>query len=205
MSIYVIRHAHTTWNGPPHRFQGRLHVPLSKEGIHIARKLGKKIKRPKQIITSPAKRCIQTIHALFGEDYKQVTLDERLWEIDNGYFQGKLLEDVAIQYAKELDIWMNNPSRIRPGDGELLEEMLARVLSCLSETFEKMNNNSDTLIVTHAGPIRVMLCHSKGVSLDSFHKMKVQNLEIYQLEKLEGLLALSKSRNLFTDGKHRQT
>ena len=71
--LYLIRHGHTVWNGPPLRFQGQMDSSLSDDGRSEAIALGKRMPyQPDRIVSSPALRCrvmfIRLWTAVFSKD-----------------------------------------------------------------------------------------------------------------------------------------
>ena len=181
MPVVIMRHAHTDWNGPPKRFQGRADVGLSERGVAEAETLGRKIQVPNRVVSSPARRCRDTIDTLFGNRSLAVDVDPRLWEIDNGFFSGKLAAEVDAAEPQQWRIWCESPSRIRPGGGEFLADMLERVRDAVDGVMVHAKAGEDVLIMTHGGPIRVLLLATNGQSLDEFHDVSVGSLARYQL------------------------
>jgi len=180
-SIILIRHAHTEWNGPPRRFQGRTDVPVSMEGFMAACRLGQSLPVPDRIICSPARRCRQTVHALFGNQSIPVNEEPRLWEIDNGKFSGLLETEVTNAYPEEWCLWQKNPAQVRVGGGETLQELQKRILSAVSDVVASARSGENIIVMTHGGPIRVLRCLAERRPLDDFHKLKVANLSQHQL------------------------
>lgn len=100
-----------------------------------------------QVISSPARRCVQTTEALFpGMDFAQ---DARLWEQDFGAWEGMALDalpDLGPMSRAEL------AAHCPPG-GESFERLCARVWPALRE----IAAGGDAVIVAHAGVIRAGL------------------------------------------------
>jgi probable phosphoglycerate mutase len=181
MPLWLLRHAHTEWNGPPRRLQGRTDIGLSEEGRRAARELGSSLPRPHRVVASPARRCRETIAALFGADPPPEVFDSRLWEIDLGYFAGLTEAEAAEAYPAEWRAWLRRPSAVRPGGGETLAEMQARVLAMFDTVEAAVESPDLTLVVTHGGAIRVLDCHLSGRSLDDWHAMPIANLARYHV------------------------
>ena len=180
-NMVILRHAHTDHNGPPKRFQGRLDVPLSEKGFAQARAEKSKYTWVKQVVASPALRVQQTVQTLFEdrETAPPVTLDANLWEIDNGWFAGKLVDEVRQIDAAHLQTWFNTPADINPGGGEFVLDMLIRAICALRKI--EILGVEGTLIVTHGGIIRVLTLALNDLSLNDFHKLNVENLHALTL------------------------
>ncbi len=183
MPLWLLRHAHTDWNGPPRRLQGRTDIGISDLGWAEATALGRSIGRPDRIVTSPARRCLETIAAMFGDCAPKPRTDARLWEIDLGSFTG-LSEDEAAQYdGMAWREWLATPGRVRPGGGESLSEMQFRVAAAVAALASAIDDRGLTLVVTHGGPIRVLTCAFEGLSLDQFHAIAVDNLACFAVTR----------------------
>lgn len=182
-SLTLLRHAHTVWNGPPKRFQGRANSELSERGIEQCRSQKQNFQWVQRIVASPAKRVQQTLQYIFEDraSLPDMTLDANLWEINNGWYSGLLLEEVKARDSENLKAWFDTPGEIRPGGGETLLDMLCRASSAL-------NNARDlplegTLVATHGGIIRVLTLALQNRSLNDFHDLNVGNLDTLTLTK----------------------
>jgi probable phosphoglycerate mutase len=180
-SIMLMRHAETLWNLSPKRFQGRIDIPLSDKGQASAKRLRHTMLIPDRIITSPARRCLQTLDAMYGDSISLVQRDMRLHEIDNGRFSGLLEEEVAKRYPEEWKAWLERPATLKIGGGETLKDMLTRVLKALYDIIISTEVYENVLIITHGGPIRVLNCHFTNRSLNEFHNNRVENLSRFKL------------------------
>ncbi len=176
MPVTLMRHAHTDWNGPPRRFQGRADVPLSEAGVAEAQRIGRAMIAPAHVVSSPARRCIETLDNLFAGSVAPDRIDPRLWEIDVGRHAGRLHEEVAESDAEEMRLWRAAPSRVRLGGGETLAELQRRVVAGLRDAVGAADTDADLLIVTHGGPIRVLRCFLDRAPLDAIWEVEVGNL-----------------------------
>ncbi|MEX2648741.1 MAG: histidine phosphatase family protein [Alphaproteobacteria bacterium] len=181
MPLWLLRHAHTEWNGPPRRLQGRTDIGLSEQGRRAAAALGGHMARPDRIVASPARRCRETIEALFGPAVPPLAADARLWEIDLGRFSGLTEDEAAHHYPDEWRHWRTDAANARPGGGETLAEMQARVAAAIDDLDQAIDGESLVLVVTHGGPIRVFDCHLSARPLGDFHAMPIANLARYQV------------------------
>ncbi len=181
MGLVFIRHAHTDWNGPPVRVQGQRDPGLSVAGWAAAQALGTTLPRPDRIVRSPARRCRETVHGLFGDSPPPVTEDDRLWEISLGRFEGRLADEIFREEPTAWRAWKEQPTTVRPGGGETLEEVTRRVLAALDDTFESMEPEEDVLVVGHGVPFRIIACLNSGRPLDYLWRITVANLNMMDL------------------------
>lgn len=187
MGLVLMRHAHTDWNGPPARVQGQRDPGLSVAGRTAAKALGADMPRPDRIIRSPARRCGQTVDALFGDAPPPVAEDVRLWEISLGCFEGRLVEDIEREEPEAWRAWKLQPSTARPGGGETLDELAQRVFAALGETLDRMEANEEILVVGHGVPLRLIACLRDGWPLDRLWDVAVANLDRIELTEVPRL------------------
>lgn len=178
--IYLIRHGHTLWNGPPHRIQGQMESDLSERGQKDARELGRQLQQPGFIISSPADRCLQTVDCLFGR--KPDATEERLIEIHLGWFCGLLATEVEARDPKAWYDWRHKPAWTRPGDGETLEELQERSVAGLNHLIKCHGNGNRVLVATHGGVLRTLICYDRNAPLDMYPDIAVDNLCLFLFE-----------------------
>ena len=187
MGLVLMRHAHSAWNGPPARIQGRRDPGLSGAGRMAAEALGRTLPRPDRIVRSLARRCRETVDALFDGTPPPVAEDARLWEISLGRFEGRLAEDVAREEPEAWQAWRQQPSRARPGGGETLDELAQRVFVALDQTLASTNPNEGVLVVGHGVPMRLIACLLDSRPLDNLWDMPIANLDRIALTELPRL------------------
>lgn len=136
-TLYLARHAQTVFNRAG-RLQGnKAHTPLTSAGLQQAQAMASLFRahlgpQPKlKFWCSPTGRTRQTAAAIADAleiDYFDITIDERLQEIDVGAWTGQLFTDVEANHGPVLD----RTRRIflqRPHEGEWYDDMAARLTS----------------------------------------------------------------------------
>ena len=116
------------------------------------------------IRTSPAARCLALATALsdhFGLPAKE---DPRLLELDFGDWEGRPWDGIN---RAESDLWAADPWTVAPPGGETFALLYARVAAALAEM------PPDSLVVTHAGPIRAARMILAGASFHEAFAMAV--------------------------------
>ena len=109
-----------------------------------------------QVVSSPARRCIQTLGAL-GLHADRTCPD--LWEQDYGAWEGLAHADLPdLGPLAVADLALH-----RPEGGESFQDMAARVRSRL------LSLTGDTLVAGHAGTVRAGLSLVVGHAALSFH------------------------------------
>lgn len=151
--IVILRHAPPLTDGT---LAGRRDVDADCSGAGAFGWVRDRIGTMDRIISSPARRCLQTLEAL-GWDAHETRA--ALWEQDYGAWEGMAyadLPDLGALEAAEL-------ARHRPERGESFDDMAARVRPELQAL------NRDTLVVGHAGTVRAGLSLVVGHAALSFH------------------------------------
>lgn len=156
--LYLVRHGQTDWNAE-HRLQGSQDIDLNSVGKRQAKANGETLSwilpqaAPYQLISSPLLRAANTMQVIaqaLGKDKAAVRYDERITEISFGSWEGMTLEDISHQSPEELHGYETDPFAFTPKGGESYQQASVRVADFLSSL------TTDSIIVTHAGIIRVI-------------------------------------------------
>ena len=101
---------------------------------------------------SPLQRCELLAQALIGlrPDLALKPAAE-LVEFDFGRWEGRAWDDIA---RTDIDAWTADFAHYRPGGGDNLVAMLARVASALRGAQQECAEGTDVLWITHAGVAR---------------------------------------------------
>ncbi|MDD2712512.1 MAG: histidine phosphatase family protein [Simplicispira sp.] len=101
---------------------------------------------------SPLQRCEQLAHALLGLRADLASQpDARLAEFDFGAWEGRAWSSIA---RADIDAWTAHFAHHRPGGGESLAGMLARVAAALHAARQHCAQGQDVLWIAHAGVAR---------------------------------------------------
>jgi alpha-ribazole phosphatase len=88
--------------------------------------------------------------------------DDRLREMDFGIWEGRVWNNIG---QSAIDAWTADFARHRPGGGDNLAELLARVAAALNEARQQALVGTDVVWFTHAGVARCvawLLAHGEG-------------------------------------------
>ena len=139
---------------------GRTDVPLAEPPERGADALIAAVGDPvERIVSSPAQRARLVAEAVRTRTGAPLHLDDRLAEMDFGAWENRPWTALP---RTEIDAWAADPLRFHPGGGESVMEVLARVRRAWTGVASSAEN---TLVVTHAGPIRCLLHLVRGVPL----------------------------------------
>ena len=151
MDIYLIRH--TRLQNAEGLCYGRTDIPLGPdfalEAEQVKNKLGP-LECPR-VYSSPSLRCRS-----LGEYLNpgSIHISPALGELDFGSWEGKLWTSIP---KEEIEFWSHNILDVPPPRGESLQGMMNRALPFLEGLLGQ--KGTDIVLITHAGPIRVILSH----------------------------------------------
>lgn len=162
-SFYIVRHAdkeNGEFNNPLLRHNDQ---PISQKGREQAQKLCAFFvdKGISKIYVSAYQRTGQTAAPLAGHFNLAPVVDERLNEIDNGLFDGPTTEEIALRFPAEWKAFRGRQADFRFPEGETGKEARDRIVAFLNEK-QEAHGNENTLIVSHEGLIRLLMCHITG-------------------------------------------
>ena len=178
--LYLIRHGHTVWNGPPLRFQGQMDSSLSEIGRNDAIALGKRIPyQPDRIISSPALRCRQTVDCLFGR--RPDAIEPSCIEIGLGWFEGLLATEVEEADADALRTWQEAPWEGAPWQGESLEVLQERVVAGVTDIVAGIKPGERVFLAVHGGVLRTLICFINDRPLSNYSDIPMPNLTLLEL------------------------
>ena len=165
--LLVARHGETDWNRD-HRVQGQTDVDLNPTGRAQAEALARSLAdtRLGAVYSSDLTRALETAEAVARPRGLRVLTDPDLREKNFGSWEGLTDVEIAERFPEAV--------RGRWGDGETTEDVAARVLPAV-ERIRARHPHNTVLVVTHGGPIRVIL-DSYGVAHG-----RIGNCELFQL------------------------
>jgi alpha-ribazole phosphatase len=157
MKLWLVRHAQPLIESG--LCYGRLDVAADAGATaECAQQLAAQLPAGIRVITSPLQRCEQLAHVLLGlrPDLTSET-DARLAEMDFGKWEGRAWQAIG---QPELQAWTDDFAHCKAGGhGESVTVFMARVAAA----FDALQDQSDTLWITHAGVIRAVHLLAQGV------------------------------------------
>lgn len=178
MNLYVMRHGVTVWN-EKRRTQGRVHNRLSKTGIENVNKTAYKIKNLKfdYIFTSPLLRAVQTANLINKYHKVKIVKDERLTDIDQGWFTGKFFDSLTDKQKEEKK---NKDKKYNMESTEHFFERIKDFFNYIQNNF----SNKTILIVTHSGGVRLLEYVTKFNCFDKELFKKINLIEHSEIKKI---------------------
>lgn len=178
--LLLIRHGETDYN-LNRRYCGFSNPPLNAFGISQAETLAKQLKDfdVAGVYSSDLLRATQTAEILFPKH--QIKTMPGLREYNFGIFENLTYEEIIKAHPKLYRAWINSPSSVLLPGGEGFEEFKKRVYSALSVIIS-LNRNKTIAVVTHSGPIRLILCKALDRGLEKFWEVGPGNATFSLIE-----------------------
>ena len=114
------------------------------------------------IISSPLQRCAAFATELAQRRALPLEFDARLQEIHFGTWEGKTAAELLVSHPQHLARFWNDPLHNPPPGAEALQSFEARVLAAWNEHLRRQIGKQ-VLIITHGGPIRMLVGHMQGL------------------------------------------
>ncbi len=177
MEIILVRHPETI--APKGMCYGHLDLDL-KDPVEFTKEkvLRDLIDPPDYIIASPLPRAKKLADSLASHfNISEVPTDSRLMEMNFGDWEGKMWDEIP---KSETDKWMNDFVNLNAPNGESFIELQKRVMDFAEEWWLRLEGSrmndlgiKKLLVVSHSAPIRVLVCHKKGLPLEKAFRLKI--------------------------------
>lgn len=176
--LYLVRHGETIWNREI-RIQGHKDIPLSPFGERQSAALAARLACTEidAAYASDLQRAVVTASILLGGRDLVAQLRPALREAAFGTWEGLTYEEVKQAYPEEYAGRRLRPAEVAPSGGETLSEMVRRVQQVIDNIVLEHPDQS-VLVVSHGGPLRVLLGILLGLGLDSYWKVRVDNCSL---------------------------
>jgi broad specificity phosphatase PhoE len=171
--LLLVRHGETDSNAEG-RTQGRRDVPLNARGRRQAAALAEMIRKhePAAVYSSPASRARATAGAIAGALELDVTVDERLAELDQGELDGLTGAEMRERYPDVLRRWRDeDPAEFRIPGGESMGDAQLRMVAA-AESIAKAHPDETVVIASHNLALHALICHALGTPLASFRQFR---------------------------------
>jgi broad specificity phosphatase PhoE len=136
------------------RIRGTLDIPLCAEGIADAERAAAKLATPSAdgstitaIYTSSAACAVETASIVGRALGLRPRIAAELENLDQGLWQGMLVEDLRRKQPRLYRQWQDNPWSVSPPEGELLEEACGRVEDALVKLLKRHADGRIALVV----------------------------------------------------------
>lgn len=195
--VTVLRHGEV--DGPADVLRGKVDAPLSAAGLQQMQQIFAAISTPAftRIVSSPLARCRTFAQSAAETGKLPLTLHAGFEEIDFGDWEGLTAIQAQTATAELFSRFQVNPQGLAPPNGEAFNLFCQRVLDAFAACLTHAEGGH-TLIVTHAGVMRVILSEVLGLTWSSAYQIAIPVAGSFQLSLLPGhtpyLLSLNRGQ-----------
>jgi broad specificity phosphatase PhoE len=188
--LWLVRHGETTWNREK-RFCGHQDVALSPLGEAQAQWVGEQLcGRPVvALYTSDLQRAQQTTKIIARNCSAPLVIKSSpAWrELSFGAWEGLTYPQIVGRFPNQLDFF-TDPMQVSPPDGESLATLLQRVQTAFAQLTQDALSlpPGDMVLVSHQGPLRVLVCRMLSISLDHHWQLRFDHGSLSAFDFLAG-------------------
>lgn len=176
-------------------------VPLTDIGVQQAQDTAKLLENMNisAIYSSPIQRAKHTAEIVGKHNSLDVTLDDRLIELDMGKFTGMPYDEIFASHGNVFMKFYNDELEIAHNGVETFSEVKKRVLGIVDHVIEN-HPDENVVLVTHMDPIKAMLSTIVELSPTNLFELIIANasLNIFREKQrkfsLSGLNVMNTSR-----------
>ncbi|MBI4711799.1 MAG: histidine phosphatase family protein [Planctomycetes bacterium] len=112
-------------------------------------------------------RTVATARIIAG-DHRRLIKCKELMESNLGKWEGLTFDEIREQFPQAMKRWVKSPMTFNAPAGEKLKSLQKRVRRFLKRIGSDNHSGKTVIVVTHSGPIRVILGEAKGRGLNDF-------------------------------------
>jgi len=178
--IYLIRHGQTDFN-LHRRYCGWTDIDLNNQGRLQAEKLVAQFETIDIdiVCASHLKRAVQTARIIF--QHQDLYLESDFAEMNFGILEGITADEAMAKFPDIYDTWVHSPWEVTLDAGESFQEFAQRVRRGFSLLLSRYKGKAIAL-VSHAGPIRLMLCDYFKRPQEDFWSIPQENGSVCMIE-----------------------
>ncbi len=167
-TLILIRHGETPHNRDK-RYQGHRDTSLTTEGKRQTREIALRLRdKPLDAIySSDLKRTRYMAEVINSYHSLKINILPELREIDFGDWEGKTYNEIQRKWESLLNGWERKPSKVKIPNGESIQELAKRTRTIIKKII-RAHLNQKVAIITHGGPIRIILMDALGLEADNW-------------------------------------
>lgn len=176
--ILLVRHAQTKLHKDD-RFWGKTDVTLSDFGVWQAEKLRDRLVEEKiaAVYASALSRAQHTAEIITQGRKCNITICEEINEINFGFIEGLTYDEIKLLHPELAETLSGFGTLAKFPGGESFEGLNSRVKIFV----EKLGNhqpNETVLVVSHGGPLPLMICHLLGIGAEHWRKIWLETTSL---------------------------
>ena len=191
-SVIFLRHGQAK-NNLERILTGRTpNIPLTEKGIEQAEKTAKFLEQMNitAIYSSPIERAKHTAEIVARHNSLDVTIDDRLIELDMGKFTGVPYDDIFTSHGNVFMKFYNGELEIAHNGVETFAEVKKRILSIVDHVVEK-HPDQNVVLVTHMDPIKAMLSTVVDLTPTNLFELIIANASLNIFREYNRKFAIS--------------
>jgi len=167
-------------------------VPLTDIGIKQAEHTAELLEQMNisTIYSSPIQRAKHTAEIVGKHNSLDVTLDDRLIELDMGKFTGVPYDEIFTSHGNVFMKFYNGELEIAHNGVETFSEVKKRVLGIVDHVIEK-HPDENVVLVTHMDPIKAMLSTIMDLSPTNLFELIIENASLNLFREKDRKFSLS--------------
>ena len=167
-------------------------IPLTDVGIKQAEHTAELLEHMNisAIYSSPIQRAKHTADIVGKHNSVDVTIDDRLIELDMGKFTGLPYNEIINSHGNVFMKFYNGELEIAHNGVETFSEVKKRVLGIV-EYVTKKHNDENVVLVTHMDPIKAMLSTIIEISPINLYELIIANASLNIFRKKDQKFSLS--------------
>jgi len=171
--MILVRHGRTAWHAEG-RYAGTADIGLDEVGRKQVELIAGRLEDAgiEQVYSSPLSRCLELAERVAGSHGLEVTVDERLREIDLGRWDGETYTDIIERDGEILKKWTADPTSVTVPGGESLAAVQERAMEWFSQAVAE-HPEGTVLASSHGGPIRSILAAVIDLPLSKIFRLQV--------------------------------
>lgn len=175
-----MRHTEADWNREG-RYLGQTDRPLTRRGRQQAGSLARRLAAlgPDAVWSSGLLRADQLADAVAPKGGAR--RDPRWRELDHGRWEGLTWAEVEARFPAAARRRWADPWRSRDHGGESLAGLWRRVKGALGELRSRQPEGR-VVVVTHAGPVQLLVCHALRAPLESWSRVRIGNGSVARID-----------------------
>ncbi len=167
-------------------------IPLTDTGIKQAKHTAQLLEHMNisTIYSSPIQRAKHTAEIVGKHNSLDVTIDDRLIELDMGKFTGMPYDEIFSNHGNIFMKFYNGELEIAHNGVETFSEVKKRVLGIVDHVIEK-HPDENVLLVTHMDPIKAMLSTIVDLSPINLFELIIANASLNLFREKDRKLSIS--------------
>jgi broad specificity phosphatase PhoE len=187
-TLFLVRNGDTDFSRD-RRVAGRRDIGLSDVGRRQATALAERLRGLDlaEVLASPLPRAVETAELLAAPLNLGVVRDPRLIDLDAGRWEGRTYDEIGA--SAEYPRFLANPIGESIPGGERLVDVRDRAAAAVSQALADNELGANIVLVSHAGPLRVLLAHYLGMSMAHYHRLRIApaSISVLRFESEEGV------------------